>query len=221
MATFEELKTEYRHLWDTMQIRPEKAQAVNSIAAKLIRHQANYQAAEQKTGVPWAVIAAWHNRESGADFNTQLAQGDPLNRVSTHVPPGRGPFSTWEDGAYDALVTLKHLDRVTDWSPERICYETERYNGFGYRNNHPSVLSPYLWSFSNHYSRGKYVADGQFSSDAVDQQCGAIPLIRKLMGAELPKTAPSPQPPPPAPRAAQKTWLQALIEAIAALFKTK
>jgi lysozyme family protein len=181
MMNFESLKSEYRQLWDSMAVLPGRQSAVNRIADKLMANRERYVRTQKATGVPWAVIATWHNRESNANFNTQLAQGDPLGHVSTHVPAGRGPFDSWEDGAHDALVTLKHLDRVIDWSPERICYETERYNGFGYRNHHPNVLSPYLWSFSTHYSRGKYVADGRFDSDAVDQQCGAIPLIKRLM----------------------------------------
>src|SRR5262245_34620776 len=129
MQTFDALKREYSRLWDSMAVRPNRAHVVTQIATKLLAHKAEYQMAEAKTGVPWFVIAAWHNRESDANFKTQLAQGDPLSKVSTHVPKGRGPFGTWSDGAYDALVTLKHLDRVKDWGPERCCFETERYNG--------------------------------------------------------------------------------------------
>jgi peptidoglycan hydrolase-like protein with peptidoglycan-binding domain len=43
------------------------------------------------------------------------------------------------------------------------------------------VKSPYLWSFSNIYSSGKYVADGRFSASAVDQQCGAMPVLKRIM----------------------------------------
>lgn len=182
--SFTGLKTEYQKLWDTMTVNPSRVPMVNKIALRLQANKARYQAVEAKTGVPWFIVAAWHERESSADFRTQLAQGDPLGKRSTHVPAGRGPFKTWEDGAFDALVTLKGLDRVTDWGPARCAYETERYNGFGYRNFHPSVLSPYLWSFSNHYTRGKYVADGKFSSTAVDAQCGAIPIIKQLMAID-------------------------------------
>jgi len=56
----------------------------------------------------------------------------------------------------------------------------EGYNGFGYRTRHPEVLSPYLWSYSNHYESGKYVADGTFSPSAVSQQCGAAILLRRM-----------------------------------------
>jgi lysozyme family protein len=199
MLTFESLKSEYDNLWATMKVRPDRAAAVDAIACRLMLNYARYQAAERTTGVPWFVIAAWHNRESDADFSTQLAQGDPLDRRSVNVPSGRGPFDTWEEGAKDALVTLKHLDQIKEWTPARICYETERYNGFGYRNR--NVKSPYLWSFTNHYTSGKYVADGDFKSYAVDKQCGAIPVMKSLMamgGVKDTDTGSVGKPPPPA-----------------------
>jgi lysozyme family protein len=187
MPSYAALKAEYGRLWNETVIRPAKANQVTAIATKLIGLKPRYQAVEKRTGVPWFLVAAWHERESAANFHAQLAQGDPLNVVSTNVPKGRGPFATWEDSAYDALVTLKQLDKVKDWCPERACFESERYNGFGYRNNHPTVLSPYLWSFTLHYTRGKYVSDGRFSATTVDAQCGVVPVVKRIM--ELDKDA--------------------------------
>ena len=186
MPTFEGLKAEYARLWVSMEIRPDRISAVDKIAHKLLVNKPTYLAAQTKTGVPWFVIAAWHNRESGADFSTQLAQGDPLDQVSRNEPSGRGPFSSWQDGAYDALVTLKHLDTIREWTPERICYETERYNGFGHRNK--GINAPYLWSFTNHYTKGKYVKDHVYDPEFVDKQCGAIPIIKRIMELDGIKT---------------------------------
>ena len=211
--TFEGLKSEYENLWATMQVCPDRADAVHAIAGKLLEDKARYQAVERSTGVPWFVIAAWHNRESDADFSTQLAQGDPLDRVSVNEPDGRGPFDSWEESAHDALVTLKHLDQIQDWTPARICYETERYNGFGYRNNHPDVKSPYLWSFTNHYSVGKYVSDGRFSATAVDKQCGAIPIMKRLMELSGAKVGPVIDQKP------ASGWLAALVAMVMAFFR--
>lgn len=199
---FSDLQSEYENLWATMTIRPEKAAAVDAIARRLIKDRPRYELVEKTTGVPWPVIAALHNRESDADFATQLAQGDPLDRVSHNEPDGRGPFNTWEEGAFDALVTLKHLDKVPAWTPARVCYEVERYNGFGYRNFHPHVLSPYMWSFSNHYTKGKYTSDEHFDEDTVDKQCGAMPIIKRIMElrADVKPPAPKPTPVPPVPK---------------------
>ena len=69
---------------------------------------------------------------------------------------------------------------MTDWSLPATLFRLEAYNGFGYRTGHPEVLSPYLWSFSSHYTRGKFVADGSFSVTAVSKQCGAAVLLRRM-----------------------------------------
>jgi len=42
------------------------------------------------------------------------------------------------------------------------------------------VKSPYLWSYSNLYTSGKYVGDGQWSETAVSRQCGAMVLLKRL-----------------------------------------
>src|SRR5215510_5796407 len=178
MFDYSELKSDFARLWDSMDVRPDKRELVTRIARKLIRHKAQYQTVEARTGVSWLVIAALHNRESDADFATYLGNGEPLDRRTTLVPKGRGPFDSWEAGAVDALA-LDGLDQVKAWLPERACFEIEKFNGFGYRKR--GVRSPYLWSFSNHYARGKYVADGHFSSSYVDEQCGAIPILRAIM----------------------------------------
>ena len=176
--SFEELKPEYAGLWRSMQVRPERTGEVDRIARALLAHKPRYEEVARTTGVPWSVIAVLHQRESDADFRTYLGNGEPLNRKTRIVPAGRGPFPTWEAGAIDALQ-YDGLDKVREWTPERACYEIEKFNGFGYRNK--QINSPYLWSYSNIYSSGKYVSDGQFSSSTVDEQCGAMPVLKRIM----------------------------------------
>ena len=178
MTDYAELKSEYAHLWSSMEIRADKRELVMHVARKLMRHKTQYLAVEARTDVPWFVIAALHNRESDADFATYLGNGEQLDRKTKLVPKGRGPFESWQAGAVDALA-LDGLDQVKTWSPERACFEIEKFNGFGYRKR--GVHSPYLWSFSNHYTGGKYVADGHFSSTRVDEQCGAMPIVKAIM----------------------------------------
>src|SRR5687767_12868602 len=84
----------------------------------------------------------------------------------TCVPRGRGPFKSWEAGAYDALVTLKKLNKVIDWRLEKILYHSERYNGWGYHFR--GLPSPYIWGGSTIQRRGKFVADCKFSSTTWD-----------------------------------------------------
>ena len=60
-----------------------------------------------------------------------------------------------------------------------MLYLLEKYNGFGYRNM--GKATPYLWSFSNLYEKGKYVADGRFDPEAVSKQCGAGVMLKALL----------------------------------------
>jgi lysozyme family protein len=142
--------------------------------------KARYQAVEKKTGVPWWFIAVVHEREASQNFNTQLGQGDPLNRKSIHVPKGRGPFATWEDGAVDALVNCApYASRNKDWSPGGALTMAEKYNGLGYSGK--GLPSPYVWAGTDQYTKGKYTGDGVYNPNVVDTQLGVAGLL-KYMG---------------------------------------
>jgi hypothetical protein len=82
-------------------------------------------------------------------------------------------------------LTFQRINIWNDWTVSGILYKIEAYNGWGYRANHPKVLSPYLWSGSNHYTRGKYVADGRWSDTAVSNQIGAAVILRRLVEKNL------------------------------------
>ncbi|MFS8979445.1 hypothetical protein PO002_34045 [Cupriavidus necator] len=177
------LRSQYGQLFNSCVIDPNRAAAVEALNRALIQKKSRYQSVFNATGVPWYVVAVIHNMESGQRMSAHLHNGDPLSARTVQVPAGRPrrgspPFS-WEDSAADALA-MKSLSADTDWSLAGTLYQLERYNGFGYRCFHPEVLSPYLWSFSNHYTRGKYVADGTWSDSAVSKQCGAAVLLRRL-----------------------------------------
>jgi lysozyme family protein len=180
------LEPEYNRLWASMEIRSSWHAPLERRARAILANKPRYQAVSAKTGVPWFFIGVIHSLECGLSFSKHLHNGDSLKARTWRVPAGRpkngSPPFTWEESACDALM-MKSLDKVKDWSAARICFELERYNGFGYRTYHPGTLSPYLWSGSTHYVKGKYVADGKWSSTAVSQQTGAIPLLVKL--AEL------------------------------------
>jgi lysozyme family protein len=177
------MKSEYQLLFDSCLIRPERLTQVSATASQVAAGKARYQAVAQPLGIPWYVVGLIHAMESGLDFTRHLHNGDPLTARTTHWPPGRpaagAPPFTWEESATDAL-TMQGLPKWQDWSLPGVLYQLEGYNGFGYRNRKPPVPSPYLWSFSNHYTCGKYVADGKFSPSAVSQQCGAAVLLRRL-----------------------------------------
>jgi lysozyme family protein len=178
-----ELRTEYQQLFDRCEIRPEHADEVQAVITQIFSNQSRYGFLGTQLGIPWCVVGIIHCMESALNFSRHLHNGDPLTARTVHVPSGRPPTGvppfTWEESAIDAL----NCNRVTDWhdwSIPGILYRFEEYNGFGYRTRHPEVLSPYLWSYSNHYRSGKYVGDGTFSASAISKQCGAAVLLRRM-----------------------------------------
>lgn len=175
MITFEETKAGYLNLWNKMQIT--RPAATNDIVVRIVKNKSRYQSVN--ANVPWFVIAARHYRESNLDFSTYLGNGDPLDRPTTNVPAGRGPFNTWEEGAADALSGESN---IADWPIERILYQDEKFNGLGYYGK--GINSPYIWSWSDQYTQGKYTADGIFDRDVVDAQCGTAVLYKQLMIAD-------------------------------------
>jgi len=178
-----QLKKDYERLLKVVRTRPGWVNVIHRRVAAIMANKSKYQEVTKITGVPWEFIGIVHSLEGDLNFNTHLHNGDSLQRRTSNVPAGRPiagnpPFS-WTASAIDALK-MKGLHLIKEWSLSRYCYELERYNGFGYRLYHSSTLSPYLWSGTNLYTRGKYVKDGKWSSIAVSQQSGAIPILLEL-----------------------------------------
>lgn len=178
------LREEYETLFSTMTMRAHRLAEIERIWRKIETHAGDYKKIEKATSVPWFVVAIIHNLEASLRFDGHLHNGDSLDAHTTRVPRGRPesgqpPFA-WTDSAIDAL-RYKKLDRWDDWSLSGIAFILERYNGWGYRSNHPQVKSPYLWSFTDVYFSGKYVADRKFSTEAVSQQCGGLALLKYMM----------------------------------------
>ena len=122
-------------------VRWAAARSTRSVPASLARAlvapsvKTRYQTVAAKTGVPWFIIAVIHEREASQSWKGSLAQGDPWNEVSTHVPAGRGPFKSWEDAAVDALVNCPpYAARNKDWTAGGAMTLLEQYNGLGYAN---------------------------------------------------------------------------------------
>nr|WP_175657866.1 DUF1353 domain-containing protein [Burkholderia vietnamiensis] len=181
---FEVLKPRYEELYATCQIRPERKREVDWYVGKLVQYRSRYETVAQRTGAPWWFIAVVHALEASFNFNAHLHNGDPLSGRTVHVPKGRplvwNPPNDWESSAVDAL-TYEKLAGLADWSVAAALYRWERFNGFGYHSH--NINSPYLWSFSTHYTKGKFVKDGTFDPDAVSQQCGAAVMLRGLEDA--------------------------------------
>lgn len=165
----------YAKQWDMLTINLGRVTEFNRLAQFAIDHKAEYQKIEAATDVPWPLIAVLHRRESDADFNTYLGNGEPLNRKTRLVPKGRGPFKTFFDGAVDALH-VDGLDRVIPpWPIEKMLYYTELFNGAGYDMR--GLPSPYVWGGTNVQKPGKYVADGKWNGKVMDTQPGTAPIL--------------------------------------------
>jgi lysozyme family protein len=177
------LRNQYQTLFDTLVIRAPRQSEVEALVGKITATKPRYQAVGDPLNVPWFVIGAIHSLEASLSFKKHLHNGDSLNARTKHEPKGlpktgNPPFE-WEFSAKDAL-RRRNLHKVSDWSLPSMLFELEGYNGFGYRLRPTGIVSPYLWSFSNHYEKGKFVEDGVYDPEATSAQCGAAVLLRRM-----------------------------------------
>lgn len=179
-----QLEQEYKDLFASCEVRPEKVAQVGKVKDKIVKNRARYSEVEGITGVPWFVIGVIHNLEGSLSFKIHLHNGDPLTARTVSVPRGRpvagAPPFRWEDSAVDALQ-FDNMTGLKNWTLAATLFKLEGFNGFGYRTNHPEVLTPYLWSFSNHYTKGKFVGDHKFDPNVVSAQCGAATILQVLV----------------------------------------
>lgn len=179
---YAELADEYAAWFDAAKVKPENRASADWHLTLMRQARSRYQTVGKRLGVPWYFIATIHGLEASFNFRAHYHNGDfPLSRRTRQVPANRPPVwlppSDWESSAADALKLMGFAGQ-TDWSLPRTLYRLEAYNGFGYRR--VGRVTPYLWSFSSHYSRGKFVADGRFDPKARSQQCGAAVMLKLL-----------------------------------------
>ena len=178
------LRSNGEALFATCVIRPERIADANRAAGRVVANAARYQDVSRLLGgmVPWFLVGIIHSLEANFSFTTHLHNGDPLTARTQNVPPGRPATGTppfrWEDSACDAL-RLKKLDQVSAWPLAVLLDRLERYNGTGYVS--VGINSPYLWSFSQHWTTGKYVRDHVFDPQATSGQCGGAVILKALV----------------------------------------
>jgi lysozyme family protein len=179
---YEQVSQEYQNLFETCVVRPEFKDQVAWHVKKIVSRQDVYERLAGKVDIPWYFIAIIHCLEASFRFNGHLHNGDPLTARTVQVPKNRPPVwnppNDWDSSAVDAL-TYEGFAGQKDWSIPRMLFRWETYNGWGYRSR--GINTPYLWSFSNHYSRGKFVKDGVYDPMAMSKQCGAAVMLRALM----------------------------------------
>lgn len=207
------VKSGYANLWAKAQILPQFQSAAKAVAVKLNAHRSQYEAIEAATKIPWWWVACIHERESDADFSTYLGNGEHVvgpsamaqGRKTVLVPRGRGPFPNFAAGAIDALTHEGYVG-ITDWSLPRALFLAEAWNGWGYIGR---INSPYIWSWSNLYSSGKFQENRHgswFNPNLRDPQPGVVAMLKAMIAEgfipdlaqpaifKTPQPAPEPEP---------------------------
>ncbi len=225
MASLEALTAANARRWAVARLVSARGGAFRDNARRLVAARSKYAGVAAKTGVPWFAIAVIHEREASQRWDASIAQGDRWDRVSVHVPRGRGPFASWDAAAIDALTDCApHAARWRDWSPGGLLTLLEQYNGLGYAAM--GIPSPYVWAGTDQYKSGKYVADGRFDPLAVDQQLGCAGLLLAMAeidasvaaGLQRAKSAAPPHASPTTPAPHPPAWVVALLSLVARVF---
>jgi lysozyme family protein len=143
--------------------------------------------------VPWWFVAIVSEREYGGPphWDRQLGQGDFLGAKSINVPQGMGPyldhpsdvtpgFDAWTRCCTDTLInTPPFAAKWTVWSIGGALTLFEEYNGLGYAER--GVPSAYVWSGTDQYIAGKFVADHVYNPKYIDVQEGCAGILSMMM----------------------------------------
>ena len=211
MHPFAVLRPELEHLLALMKIT--RPRPIDEGCHRIVTRGLDvYRELGAKTNVPPVLLAALDLREGDCNPATGIGQGDRWDRVSTHVPRGKGPFASWL-AANIYYVRYDHLDSTNGlvppgWTWAFAVYKSNAWNGWG--PNAHGRHSGYPWSCTNIYDEatdgkpagGKYVADGRWDPAALDRQPGTVPVMLQLARAYpdlaiAPAPAASDQPVPP------------------------
>ena len=169
--------------WHKAKVKPHKVYSVDRIVDRIINNKERYVSVDNKTNVPWYIIAVLHNMESSGSFRHHLHEGSPLSGRTRWVPRGRPkwgkPPYRWEDSAKDALQYDKMGSVRWAYLFDTI-WAIQKYNGTGYWKYHRSTPTPYLYAGTTIERRGKYISDGKWSSTAISKQLGAGAILKRM-----------------------------------------
>jgi len=175
--------TSYQIMYNNFTYNSKSIEDYSEKLANKISKEDRYALVEKATGMPRELVGCIHHLEGEGDFTRVLHNGESLvnvNKHGTRLEPkhrGKGLNWSWEQAAIDAINLEKRKFPLL-WSAGSSLDFLEKYNGTGYRKR--GINSPYLWSYTNYYTKGKYVSDGKFSATAVSKQLGAACILRKL-----------------------------------------
>jgi len=176
-------KANYENLFATSILS--NVSQIDYVVKRIVAGRPRYETVVNRLGtkMPWWILGIIHALEAANNFERHPHNGDPLSGRTINVPKrrpknGNPPF-VWEDSAVDALQGTFILDNK-DWgSLDSILYKMELYNGAGYKNK--GRLSPYIWGFTQHFIKGKYVKDGVYDPEAPTKAPGVAAIIKRMV----------------------------------------
>lgn len=185
------MKNKYQELWDSMVINKNKESEIKLVVDKILKNKERYLEIEKRTSCKWYIVAIIHYMECSLDFSKHLFNGDSLKDYTKRYPSGypkncgKPPFK-WEDSATES-IRKQGLHSVPVWNIPICLAKLEAYNGMGYANK--GLNTPYLWSYTNHYTKGKYKEvkqpNGKYKSiydpELVSKQLGCAALLKYLI----------------------------------------
>lgn len=172
---------EHTRRWDDLVVKGKQSR-IDKDANHIITNWDKYKAVEDITGVPAELVGAIHLQEASGNFSKYLGNGQPLSMRTTIVPKGRGPFKDWQSGAIDAMKYELNVLRLSlpdgPWTIGKMLWFAEAYNGAGYFRR--KLASPYVYAWSNHHQKGRFVADGVFSPTSVPGNPGVAVVLKRF-----------------------------------------
>jgi lysozyme family protein len=184
---YEALEPKYAAQIARAHIRPECEHLLEVTGHRLLLDKAVYLRIAEASGVPAAGLMALSEREMSGNLHCYLGNGQRLTKRTTIVPIGRGPFPDTEEGFIAGALDALHLDGLDQvakagggWTLPRFAYETEKWNGWGYRAPRIRIPSPYLFGGTTVQKPGKFIRDHAYSSTMMDPQLGTIAVVLKL-----------------------------------------
>lgn len=184
--SYSTLKDPYEVLFASAVIAARWQSEATSIAKQIVANKPKYDPIAAKAGVPWFFIGVVHSIECSLKFSLHLHCGDPLTARTVRVPSGRpvtgSPPFTFEDSAVDAIQyeSPKWKAFATDWSIGATLWRLVTYNGVFYETK--GYENPYLWSGTQHWSKGKCLSDNTYSPNfTANQQIGVATILKKMV----------------------------------------
>lgn len=135
-------------------------------AKRVYLNQPVYERVTKDTKIDARIVGALHAMEADCDLRRRLEDGTELNNG--------------EDWVEEAIKTINFDIKKFKFPPSNLTEYLlfiEAHNGRGYRGK---IFSPYLFSGTQFYTKGKYDRDGHYDPELVSKQVGAIPILKML-----------------------------------------